>query len=94
VECFHGQHRILATNQYLEPDSRCKILRQYFHNGYTNSKSTRDAEIFRRIRPYNRSGQQDLEQDTWCYLSASKCKDLRQLLTNGALTKVFDNLLH
>ncbi|PWW72046.1 hypothetical protein C7212DRAFT_38371, partial [Tuber magnatum] len=104
-ECLHGQHRILAANQYLEPDSRwwevdlydkgkSPTLQQYFHNGYTNSKCTSDGEILWRIRLYSRSGQRDLEQDMWCYLSTSKRKDLRQLLPNGALRKAFDDLLH
>ncbi|PWW77220.1 hypothetical protein C7212DRAFT_181748, partial [Tuber magnatum] len=109
LECLHGQHRILAANRYLGSDSRWWVvdrydkgngldsserLQQYFHEGYPNSKSMSDGEILWRIRLYNRSGQRDLEQNMWCYVSLSKRKDLRQLLANGALRKAFDNLLH
>ncbi|PWW77230.1 hypothetical protein C7212DRAFT_181894, partial [Tuber magnatum] len=59
-----------------------------------NSKCKSDGETFRKICLHSRSGQWDWEQDMWCHLSAGKRKDLRQLLANGALRKVLDDLLH
>ncbi|KAL1629899.1 hypothetical protein SLS56_005169 [Neofusicoccum ribis] len=81
--------RVPADGEVDLPKDACiKII-----EGSSNEQPRSDGEIFRKIRLYHRKNDHGSEQKWWARLTATKQKDLRQLLRNSALTHAFDSLI-
>ncbi|KAL5400586.1 hypothetical protein PMIN03_012259 [Paraphaeosphaeria minitans] len=107
VECQNGLHRISAAKEYLPFNDRWWIVRLFSQEGFherqdlssytqaafTHEQSYSDGYIFRNIRLAHRGNLYDQERMWWARLTATKQKDLRQLLKNRELTESFDRLL-
>lgn len=60
---------------------------------FGNEQRPSDGEIFRKIRYYHRTGDEESENRWWACLECSKPKDLRQLIKNTKLIAAFDALI-
>ncbi|KAK7179082.1 hypothetical protein PSPO01_14865 [Paraphaeosphaeria sporulosa] len=68
-------------------------LSSYTQAAFTHEQSYSDGHIFRNIRLAYRGNLYNKERMWWARLTATKQKDLRQLLKNRELTEAFDRLL-
>ncbi|OBT59293.1 hypothetical protein VE04_00377 [Pseudogymnoascus sp. 24MN13] len=103
LECLHGQHRILAAKRYLpeerwwtvdlyrtdlDDDTRHSLL-----GGYGYSSDYTDGEIFRQVRRCQVSADTLGEIQWRARLTATKNRDIDQLLKREIILNALDSLL-
>ncbi|KFZ24817.1 hypothetical protein V502_00702 [Pseudogymnoascus sp. VKM F-4520 (FW-2644)] len=103
LECFHGQHRIIAAKRYLpeerwwtvdlyrtdlDDDTRNSLL-----GGYGYSSDYTDGEIFRQVRRCQVSADTLGEIQWRARLTATKNRDIDQLLKREIILNALDSLL-
>ncbi|KAK3061229.1 hypothetical protein LTS18_006731, partial [Coniosporium uncinatum] len=102
----HGRHRLAAAEEFLEPIDRWWTAELYFRDipgtakaylreQYLNCRNCSDGEIYRYIRLYQKSGDEQGERRWRSRLSPSKTKALKQLQSqcHGSIVGCLDELV-
>ncbi|KAJ6201926.1 hypothetical protein J3E72DRAFT_180998 [Bipolaris maydis] len=105
IQCLNGLQRIRAAEAFLDNNDKWWIVNLYedatfertlethLYESYNHEQQYTDGIIFRNIRRYARVHDTENEKKWWARLTATKRKDLAQLLSNQKLSLAFDALI-
>ncbi|KAF8533988.1 hypothetical protein BDD12DRAFT_758374, partial [Trichophaea hybrida] len=105
VRYLHGHHRLAAAIEILPPrdqwwgvdiyleNNATSALVNYIENQYPSSGNITDGEIFRNIRLSSKANDTIKEHYWWSRLTATKRRELKQLLAHFEYRAGFDKLV-